>query len=54
VEQRQAVFPVEAGALEDGRHRGRRLVIGIGRWLPVVALIVSLAVSADEAADAAP
>ena len=48
MEQRQAPFRVETGALDDGRNRGRQVVIGILGWVLVVALIVWLALKADE------
>jgi hypothetical protein len=48
VEHRQAPIRVETGALDDGGHRGRQLVVGLAGWVLVVALCSWLALNADE------
>lgn len=42
--------PVFTGSLDDGRHRPRQLALGVLGWLLVPALIVWLALHADEIA----
>lgn len=48
MEQRQAPFRVETGALDDGRRHGRQLVVGVVGWVIVVVLIAWLVLRADD------